>query len=170
MAVNRVPNLDPGRIAAGALTGIGFIGAGAILRLKDTHRGLTTAACVWFVAALGVAVGVRAYTAAVGATVLAMVVLVGLRYVERLIRPHTYRELVLVADRRDGTVDQALDLIRGLGLGLRNYDVTDDLEHGTIRLSASVKFRQRELGREILVAMHQLPGLRSITWRFPSSD
>jgi putative Mg2+ transporter-C (MgtC) family protein len=165
-----VPDIDPGRIAAGALTGIGFIGAGAILRLKDTHRGLTTAACVWFVAALGVAVGVRAYIAAVGATVLAMVVLVGLRYVERLIRPHTYRELVLVADRHDGTIDQALDLIRGLGVGLRNYDVTDDVDHGTIRLSASVKFRQRELGREVLAAMRELPGLRSVTWRFPSSD
>lgn len=170
LAVSRVPQVDPGRIAAGVLTGIGFIGAGAILRLKDTHRGLTTAACVWFVAALGVAVGLRSYTVAVGATILALAVLVGLRFIERLIRPHTYRELVLVAERREGIVEQALGRIQALGVNLRNYDVTDDLEHGTIRLAASVKFRQRELGREVMAAMHQLPGLRSVSWRFPTSS
>jgi putative Mg2+ transporter-C (MgtC) family protein len=170
LAASQVPQLDPGRIAAGVLTGIGFIGAGAILRLKDTHRGLTTAACVWFVAALGVAVSVRSYTVAVGATGLALAVLIGLRYVERLIRPHTYRELVLVAERREGIVEQALGLVRGLGVGLRSYDVTDDIEQGTIDLSVSVRFRERELGREVLETMHQLPGLRSVTWRFPSSD
>ena len=49
--------VDPGRIAAQAVTGIGFLGAGVILRYKDTIRGLTTAACVWVVCAIGLAIG-----------------------------------------------------------------------------------------------------------------
>ena len=44
--------VDPGRIAAGVVTGIGFLGAGAIIRIGDLVRGLTTAGCIWFVAAL----------------------------------------------------------------------------------------------------------------------
>src|SRR5512143_587908 len=46
--------VDPGRIAAGIVTGIGFLGAGAIIRIGDLVRGLTTAGCIWFVAALGI--------------------------------------------------------------------------------------------------------------------
>jgi putative Mg2+ transporter-C (MgtC) family protein len=49
--------VDPGRIAAGIVTGIGFLGAGAIIRIGDLVRGLTTAGCIWFVAALGITIG-----------------------------------------------------------------------------------------------------------------
>jgi putative Mg2+ transporter-C (MgtC) family protein len=56
--------VDPGRIAAQALTGIGFLGAGVILRYKDTIRGLTTAACVWVVCAIGLAIGGGFYLSA----------------------------------------------------------------------------------------------------------
>ena len=52
---------DPARIAAQAVTGIGFLGAGVILRYKDTIRGLTTAACVWVVCAIGLAIGAGFY-------------------------------------------------------------------------------------------------------------
>jgi len=170
LAARSVPQLDPGRIAAGALTGIGFIGAGAILRLKDTHRGLTTAACVWFAAALGVTVGVGAYAVATTGTGLALIVLVGLRIVERRIHSHIYRELVLVAERQDDTIDLAISLVLSLGLVVRNYDVTDDLEHGTVRMVIGVKFRERDLTQELLKTMRQIPNLHSAAWRFPTSD
>ncbi|MDZ7412602.1 MAG: MgtC/SapB family protein, partial [candidate division KSB1 bacterium] len=49
--------VDPGRIAAGIITGIGFLGAGSIIKSGDFVRGLTTAACLWFVAALGIIIG-----------------------------------------------------------------------------------------------------------------
>jgi putative Mg2+ transporter-C (MgtC) family protein len=52
---------DPGRIAAGVITGIGFLGAGEIIRTQGGVHGLTTAACLWLVAALGVAVGSGLY-------------------------------------------------------------------------------------------------------------
>ncbi len=60
--------LDRGRIAAGVVTGIGFIGAGTIINVGSIHRGLTTAAMLWFVAVLGIAIGVGYYTLAIIST------------------------------------------------------------------------------------------------------
>jgi len=66
---------DPARIAAQIVTGIGFIGAGTIIRHEGSVRGLTTAASLWAVAGVGMASGAGLYVVAVGATVLIVVVL-----------------------------------------------------------------------------------------------
>ena len=63
-------NSDPGRIAAQVITGIGFLGAGAIIHMKGSVKGLTTAAGIWIVAAIGLAVGIGLYMLAVVATLL----------------------------------------------------------------------------------------------------
>ncbi len=73
------PYGDPGRIAAQIVSGIGFLGAGAILHGEGAVIGLTTAATIWVVAAIGMAVGAGAYVDACGSTVLIMLILVGLR-------------------------------------------------------------------------------------------
>jgi putative Mg2+ transporter-C (MgtC) family protein len=77
------PYGDTTRITAQIVSGIGFLGAGAILHGGGTIVGLTTAATIWVVAAIGVAVGAGAYIDALGATALIMVVLVGLRPFEQ---------------------------------------------------------------------------------------
>jgi putative Mg2+ transporter-C (MgtC) family protein len=77
-----VVSVDPARIAAGVITGIGFLGAGTIIRDREGVRGLTTAASLWMVAAIGLAVGCGFSNAAVFATVLTLVVLFLLRYFE----------------------------------------------------------------------------------------
>ena len=74
--------LDPVRIAAGVVTGIGFLGAGTIIREPDGVRGLTTAASLWVVAGIGLAVGVGFNRVAIYTTVLVLIVLHFLRYVE----------------------------------------------------------------------------------------
>ena len=78
---DKVP-LDPGRIAAGVITGIGFLGAGTIMREKEGVKGLTTAASLWVVAGIGLAVGVGFYSAGVITTALALIVLFFFRYLE----------------------------------------------------------------------------------------
>ncbi len=78
-------NLDPSRIAAGVITGIGFLGAGTIIREREGVRGLTTAASLWVVAGIGLAVGCGFNRAAVYATILALIVLFFLRYIEAII-------------------------------------------------------------------------------------
>lgn len=70
-----INNADPGRIAAQAVSGIGFIGAGAILHSKGRVRGLTTAASLWVSAAIGMAVGAGLYLTAIVATSLALIIL-----------------------------------------------------------------------------------------------
>jgi putative Mg2+ transporter-C (MgtC) family protein len=76
---------DPGRIAAGVVTGIGFIGAGCILQGRDHIRGITTAASIWITAAIGIAAGTGHYVGAIAATVLTLVTLRLLKEVEKKI-------------------------------------------------------------------------------------
>lgn len=79
-------NGDPGRIAAQVVTGVGFLGGGAMIQQKGSIRGLTTAAGIWVVATLGMAVGVGMYGAAIVAAVLVMVTLVTLEQWEHKVR------------------------------------------------------------------------------------
>lgn len=76
-------NGDPGRIAAQVLTGIGFLGAGAIIQSHGSVHGLTTAACIWVIAVIGLAVGAGMYVVAVSATVLTLCVLISLEHLEK---------------------------------------------------------------------------------------
>ena len=77
--------LDPTRIAAGVITGIGFLGAGAIIRESNEVKGLTTAASLWVVAGIGLAVGCGFYTGSIFTTLLTLIVLLILRYVESMV-------------------------------------------------------------------------------------
>lgn len=78
-----LPSLDPSRIAAMVVAGIGFIGGGAILKTKDRVRGITTAASLWIAASIGMAVGVGYYLIAIVATILAFLAL-ALKQMEKL--------------------------------------------------------------------------------------
>lgn len=80
---DKFPGSDAGRIAAQVVTGIGFIGAGAIMQSGVAIRGLTTAASVWITAAIGLAVGCGLYTAAAAATLLTLIVIEVLRKIEK---------------------------------------------------------------------------------------
>ncbi len=78
---DKVP-LDPVRIAAGVITGVGFLCAGTIIRYGEAVKGLTTAASLWVVAAIGLAVGCGFYSGAVISAILTLITLLFLRYIE----------------------------------------------------------------------------------------
>ena len=84
-------NLDPTRIAAQIVSGIGFLGAGAILREGMSVRGLTTAAALWLTAAVGLAVGLGFWVGASAATAIAVLALFGLKRLERVLFPRLRR-------------------------------------------------------------------------------
>jgi putative Mg2+ transporter-C (MgtC) family protein len=104
--------LDPSRVAAQVVSGIGFLGAGSILLRGDAVRGLTTAASVWAVAAVGLAVGGGLYIGAVPATAIILIILAGVKPIERkFITARQSREFGIVAARGSvtiGMVEQAL--------------------------------------------------------------
>ncbi|MCL1836728.1 MAG: MgtC/SapB family protein [Treponema sp.] len=85
---------DPGRIAAQVVSGMGFLGAGAIIRLGSNIKGLTTAASLWLVAAIGMTIGAGMYAAALTAEALGLITLMLLNPVERKIFPEVQNKLL----------------------------------------------------------------------------
>lgn len=97
-----VMHTDPTRVAAQVVTGIGFLGGGAIFKEGVNVRGLTTAASLWVTAAIGLAVGLRAWEAAVITTVLALTVLWLVKHAERHYLP-LRRNLIVTVTLKHGS-------------------------------------------------------------------
>jgi len=85
---------DPGRIAAQVVTGMGFLGAGAIIRLGNDVKGLTTAASLWVIAAIGMTIGAGMYIAAIVTEIIALLTLVLLNKIERKIFPDIRNKII----------------------------------------------------------------------------
>jgi putative Mg2+ transporter-C (MgtC) family protein len=116
--------LDPiPQVAQGVMTGIGFLGAGVIFKEGVSVQGLTTAACIWAVAAVGMLFGVGMYGPGALLTLLILVTLIGLRVVEGIL-PHKVYALATFVFERDSAPDQA-ELEAMLGLReVKLYDVS----------------------------------------------
>jgi putative Mg2+ transporter-C (MgtC) family protein len=87
--------MDPNRLAAGIVTGIGFLGASTVIRAGDIVRGITTGATVWYVAGLGVVIGQGEYALAVASTIVVILVLAGVDRLSRRIAPVIYRRMIV---------------------------------------------------------------------------
>ena len=110
------PYGDTTRIAAQIVSGIGFLGAGAILHAHGAVVGLTTAATIWVVAAVGAAIGAGAYVEGVGTSVLIILVLVGLRPVERNLLNRRRKVNATIRVQREVRFDVIEDIVRACGL------------------------------------------------------
>jgi putative Mg2+ transporter-C (MgtC) family protein len=109
--------LDPSRIAAQVVSGVGFLGAGTIILRREAVRGLTTAASVWTVAAVGLAVGGGLYFAAISATVLILVILAGIKPLERRLFPKRRApRIFLTVDRRETSLVAVMTEVEAAGL------------------------------------------------------
>ena len=112
--------LDPARIAYGVMAGIGFLGAGAIVRHGAAVRGLTTAAGIWCVAGIGLAAGLGLYLFAVLATLVVLTILWGLDYLGRVLPRAHFRSVVVRRRWDDDCVSSTVRALRDAG-----YRVTD---------------------------------------------
>lgn len=102
---------DPGRIAAQIVSGIGFLGAGTIIQARGAVHGLTTAATIWVMAGIGIAIGSGYFAPAIAGTVVLIGVLVALGWVEsRLERPRRFVFFRVSARRDPGVLDAVNDL------------------------------------------------------------
>jgi putative Mg2+ transporter-C (MgtC) family protein len=121
---NTLTRGDPGRIAAQVVSGIGFLGAGAIVRLGNNVKGLTTAASLWFTAAVGLAVGTGAYIAALAAEALGLFTLVALDHFEKKIFP-SERNKILELGYKDTIPDtqETLKVLKSFGVRVISIDV-----------------------------------------------
>ncbi|MBF0477007.1 MAG: MgtC/SapB family protein [Deltaproteobacteria bacterium] len=104
--------IDPGRIASYALAGMGFMGAGAIIVGKGTVRGLTTAAGMWMIAAVGLAVGSGYFVPAISVTLLSFFCLYVLRQTKTYLRKDNFNGLTLVSDNEEDRLTLIEDVLK----------------------------------------------------------
>jgi putative Mg2+ transporter-C (MgtC) family protein len=129
---DNIVRTDPTRIAAQIVTGIGFLGAGAIIREGLSIRGLTTAATLWVVAAIGMACGAGYYWPAAAATVLTIFALWPLRILAyRLIEQIKPEENRLTVELREG---EPLTRLLALVHNVRHIEVTDEIDRRIVQL------------------------------------
>jgi putative Mg2+ transporter-C (MgtC) family protein len=128
LKIGTIPGTDSARIAAQIVSGIGFLGAGAIIRRGEAVLGLTTAATIWFVASIGMGVGAGYYLTSSVGTALALAILVLFRKFENLVdRFHTTRTYHVILSAEDEAVKELSRALDSCGLRvLGNKQVKSD--------------------------------------------
>jgi putative Mg2+ transporter-C (MgtC) family protein len=152
--------LDPSRIAAQIVSGIGFLGAGAIIRQGLSIRGLTTAATLWAVAAIGMACGAGSYAAAIITTLLVLFMLWPMRYVGKLLdRDHVHK---LDIDLGAGSSPRVVvDAVERLGARLESFELSEDERTLEVKLHLP-----RGLTPEVVVrSLMSRDGIRGASWQ-----
>ncbi len=152
---------DPARIAAQIIPGVGFIGAGTILHARGSVTGLTSAATIWVVSAIGMAIGSAAYVEALGSSLLVVVVLLGLGRVEGMVaRAATQTHLVIHA-RPDATALEDLEaLVHRTGLDIQR--TASRRENVDLVVEFDLRGPKR-LHNQVLIGMVNHPGVRSVS-------
>ena len=159
---NSIIRLDPGRIAAMSITGIGFLGAGAIIKSKGHVRGLTTAACLWMVAAVGLAVGCGFYLPAVVATAIAMFSLLGLRFLERHFRKDWYRKLILSFDGLEDQMPGIIKVMDNHKVWILRMGLHQNLKGNETGYELELKMRENIFKHDLISDLSRIPGFKKI--------
>jgi len=157
---------DPGRIAAQAVTGIGFLGAGVIMHYRDSIRGLTTAAGVWVACAVGLAVGAGFYLFGSAVTALTLLSLVGLKAVERHLKKDWYKEMTVVSKDEAGQFARIQEVLQRHEFDIVNFGLRKDLERKEVRASFLLRVRTVHPSREVIKEVFNIEGVRSVDLNF----
>jgi len=157
--------LDPSRTAAQIVTGIGFLGAGVIIKEGATVRGLTTAATLWVVAGLGMAFGMGFFSLGALSTITVLVGLLFLKQFDWTIKKDRFLLLTVTARRRESLYDDLLQLVEERGLRISGISSQVDLENNEIFLKMMLKQRQDNIGRELTRAIEKFEGIKKIHYR-----
>jgi putative Mg2+ transporter-C (MgtC) family protein len=162
----QVVRADPGRIAAGIVTGIGFLGAGVIVKLGDVIRGVTTAATIWFVAAIGIAIGDRHYVLSTFATAAALGVLVPLQYIEKRLQSHVYRALQVSteSERSEAVLQQVRELVLIRKMRIMELKASEDVASKTSKLILHLRLTQHYDAHEIVRRVARIDGVTHVDW------
>ncbi len=154
---------DPSRLAAQVVTGIGFLGGGAIVRHGLTVKGLTTAASIWATASVGVAVGAGSYVLGIGGAVLVVGTLFGLRRVSNVLqRWGVSREEFVLVTEPGFDVRRIVELVELERVDLRGLEHQQD-EDGD-RVVLLVKLRPRYRPERLLHALRHVEGVLQVEW------
>lgn len=164
--------LDPSRMAAQVVSGIGFLGAGAIMARGEVIRGITTAASIWTVAGVGLAVGGGLYIPAIAATFIILIILAGIKPLERrFIGSRRLRALLINAERDALSLPKLHEALgvssaRVLTFVMRHKLGSADLDEIQITMSHLTEAQFNTVARRLM----ELPGIRSVKEAEPGQD
>src|SRR5947207_6880579 len=152
---------DPTRVAGQIVTGVGFIGAGTILHARGAVVGLTSAATIWVVAAIGVALGAAFYWEAAGSSLLVLLVLQGMGRVEVVVQRQTTQSSLSVHARPDPNALEELEtLVRRTGLLIERQ--ASRRENVDLVIDFTLRGPKR-LHDEAMIALLHHPSVRSVS-------
>jgi putative Mg2+ transporter-C (MgtC) family protein len=158
---DNVIRADPTRIAAQIVTGIGFLGAGAIIRQGLSVRGLTTAATLWVAAAIGIACGAGYYSGAVIGTAITLLALWPLRFfayhVVEYVRPEEQRMLVELAP--ETSVSELMSALEREDAHAESIQVNDELDRRIVTLTLDTP------SQRLVAALSDLDFVKGVQWR-----
>ena len=156
--------IDPTRIAAQVISGIGFLGAGTILRFRASVLGLTTAASLWAVAGIGVAVGSGFLWGAMASALIVIVALFGFSRLERAMRRSWYQTLVVDTTVSDSGLAKIRDVLTAYDVEIRDVDVKKGGEPGRSQIEFQVKLLTQQHRQEILENLLRVEGTAKAQW------
>ena len=149
-------NGDPGRIAAQVLTGIGFLGAGAIIQSRGSVYGLTTAACIWVVAVIGLAVGAGMFTAAIIVTALTVTILISLeRFEKRMLLDGVNKILVIVCSTAEPDLKRMRKTLEEQNVYVMSNSYELNCESNTAVLRCKVNVKPRSSYASLFTAIRK---------------
>lgn len=156
-------NADPGRIAAQVVSGIGFLGAGTIMREGATVRGLTTAAGLWVVACIGLAAGAGMYLPAVIATVLSLFVLVYFYHFEdRVTGLREYKAFIVNVEDRPGQIGKIGSALGEMGVLIKNIELSRTEEEGGLEVELLVHLPPHIDPESLISRISEVEGVYSV--------
>jgi len=158
--------MDPNRLAAGIVTGIGFLGAATVIRAGDIVRGITTGATVWSVAGLGVVIGQGEYALALVAGVAVLVLLAGLDRLARGIAPVIYRRVIVRGERSELTklADAVGEILKARKIRVQDLSGTRAGPDHPFQLVFHIRCRNVKQAPEMLELISDLKGVSSVEW------
>lgn len=161
-----VVRVDPGRIAAGIVTGVGFLGAGVIIKLGDLVRGVTTAATIWFVAAIGIVLGQGFYALSIVATLTALVVLWLFGLLEKVLRSSVYRtvEVSVGTSGSEAFAAHAAKLFGEQEMRVMEVGVAENVNDGQTELRFRIRTNRPELSHAVVRQLAAENGVHLVRW------
>lgn len=156
--------VEPARIAYGVVTGIGFLGAGAIIKDNRRIRGLTTAACLWVVTSIGLAVGCGLYLISVLTTFYTLFVLYLLKRIEYKILPDLYNTLKVVIQDYEGILEELKNLLETFKMKILSISIEKDLENKVATFTFTLRYKEKKYSEELIKNLSQNENIRKIIW------
>jgi putative Mg2+ transporter-C (MgtC) family protein len=157
---------DPNRLAAGIVTGIGFLGAATVIRSGDIVRGITTGACVWAVAVLGIVIGQERYALAIAGGGAMLAVLIGFDWIFRWVKPVVYRRLLVIGSGTDHAAISALvrEVLDENKIRVQDIAGRVDPVAQTCKIDTYIRCRNLHQAPALLTQIGALEGVSSVEW------